>query len=78
MLTNDSLVGDELLHRLHFGGIDVARLAQVALALGGLLVEDVALESLGALDQAALGQRQALGRAAMRLLLGHDGGPPLR
>src|SRR5690606_2920225 len=44
---------------------------QLALVLGGLLGEDVALERLAALDRAARTNAEPLGRALLRLHLGH-------
>ena len=50
-----------------------AALAHMTDALGGLLVEDVVAVHALMLDLASLGQRKALGCAAMRLLLRHRG-----
>src|SRR5690606_35578514 len=47
------------------------RAAQLALVLGGLLGEDVALEGLATLDRAARTNAESLGRALLRLHLGH-------
>ena len=58
--------------------VNAAVTEAVALGLAGLLVEDVALEGLRALDQTILGQREALSRAAVSFLLRHKGNPPLR
>src|SRR5690606_33760620 len=44
---------------------------QLALVLGGLLGEDVALERLAALDRAARTNAEPLGCALLRLHLGH-------
>src|SRR5690242_1611641 len=52
---------------------DVHRLAEAALALGRLLLEDVAREGMTATDLALGGQLEALLRARMRLHLRHDG-----
>src|SRR5581483_10279521 len=64
-------VGQHRAHALLVGGMDVLRAAQVALVLGRLLGEDVALVRLGALDAAAGPDLQALGGAAFGLHLGH-------
>src|SRR6476659_8424519 len=52
---------------------DLARLAEAALPLGRLLLEDVAREGVTAADLALGGQLEALLRARMRLHLRHDG-----
>ena len=72
------LVRDELLDGAGVALGDVRSAAQIALGLAGLLVEDVALVSLGALDEASLGHGKTLGGAAMSFLLRHKGNPPLR
>src|SRR5690349_17841132 len=52
---------------------DVHRLAEAALTLGRLLLEDVAREGVARPDLALGGQLEALLRAGMRLHLRHDG-----
>src|SRR5690606_15938955 len=52
--------------------VNPGRTAQLALALGGLLGEDVTQVGLRALELAAAERLEALGRAALRLELGHD------
>ena len=50
---------------------DLGLVAEVALALGALLGEDMALERLGAHEFAGTGLADALGHTAMGLHLGH-------
>src|SRR5690606_24640059 len=52
-------------------GADVVRLPEVALPLGRLLGEDVAAVGVARLVLAGSGLPEALGRAPMRLDLGH-------
>src|ERR1043165_1013605 len=52
---------------------DLDGLAEAALPLGRLLLEDVAREGVTATDLALGGQLEALLRARMRLHLRHDG-----
>src|SRR5262245_58236735 len=59
-------------HRLLVGGVYARRPAQVTLALGGLLGEDVAQVGFAALDRTALADREALRGAALGLELRHD------
>src|SRR5690349_10534759 len=60
-----------LRHVTHVGLMDGRRAAQVALVLGGLLRQDVALESLATLDGTAGTNAKTLLRAALGLHLGH-------
>ena len=64
--------GHHLGDAAHVGLVHVGRATQVALALGGLLGEDVALERLTALDGAPRTHAEPLLRAALGLHLGHD------
>src|SRR5690606_27279568 len=57
--------------RRDVGRMDVDRATQLALVLGGLLREDVALERLPALDGTARADLEALGRASLGFHLGH-------
>src|SRR5689334_14815104 len=67
-----SSVGQHHAHRGPVRGVHFGTPAQVTLALGVLLGEDVARESLAALDAAAGALPEALGRGALGLQLGHD------
>src|SRR5205823_4230299 len=60
------------LHRVRIGAMDSGGPAQMALVLGGLLGEDVALERLRALDAAAPAHAEALFCAALGFHLWHD------
>ena len=64
-------VRDHLFDALDIGDIRVGRASQATAALGVLLGEDVALESLGALDLAGLGEIESLLRATVRFQFGH-------
>src|SRR5690606_17488381 len=59
-------------HGSHVGFMDRSRTAQLALVLGGLLGQDVALEGLATLDGSAAANLKALGRAFLGFHLGHD------
>ena len=53
-------VGDHLADRAGSGLVSIAALTQTTRTLGGLLGQDVALESLGDLDLTGLGQIESL------------------
>src|SRR3990172_5750760 len=59
-------------HRALVAAVDVGGAAQLALPLGGLLGEDVAHESLRALDRTARADFEPLGGRFLRLHLGHS------
>src|SRR5574339_238810 len=58
--------------RRRVGVVDPAAAADLALPLGGLLGQDVALVGSGALDRAAAAHAEALRGAPLGLHLGHD------
>src|SRR5258708_18405955 len=60
-------------HRGFIGRMDRDRTAQVALALGALLGQQVALERLTALDRSAGANREALGGAPLGFHFRHCG-----
>src|SRR6185436_7217663 len=64
-------------NRRHVGVVDSGPAPHVALPLGGLLGEDVALVGAGALDRAAAADLEPLGGAALGLHLRHDDFPSL-
>ena len=64
-------VGDHLADRAGSGLVSIAALTQTTRTLGGLLGQDVALEGLGHLDLAGLGQVESFLGTAVGLQLGH-------
>src|SRR6186997_2426546 len=67
-----SLVGQHHAYRSPVRGVHFAATAQVPLALGVLLGEDVAQKRLAALDAATGALPEALGGATLGLQLRHD------
>src|SRR5580765_4799556 len=61
--------------RRRVGGVHAAAAAHVALPLGALLGEDMALVRAGPLDAAAAAHPEALGGAALGLHLRHSSAP---
>src|SRR5687767_2872831 len=75
MVQPSSEIGKHAIETAAVLGADVVRLPEVALPLGRFLGEDVAAVGVACLVLAGSGLPEALGRAPMRLDLGHCDGP---